>query len=90
MLLPLVAYLRRFCPTPFYDVPASIVAVLVSVLPWWGYPVAIYFIATFEKQILDNTRLQEELKALEMKIEGGLEVPSTKFFEEATWDSRWE
>lgn len=59
----------------------SLGTMIVSVVPWLGYPFAVFSLFMFEKKILDITRVEKELQALEKNIEGGLEVPKTEFFD---------
>lgn len=82
-----MAYLSQvwptFCSRLESVLPSSVKTLMVHVLPWSEYPVAIYSIFTFEKQSIDTTRLRKELQIMEKKVESGLEVESTRFFEAA-------
>ena len=56
------------------------------IFQWSGYPIALYSIAAFERRINETASLREDLQAIEMEIESGLEVQSATCFETKSWE----
>ncbi|KAH7006738.1 hypothetical protein EDB82DRAFT_494128 [Fusarium venenatum] len=59
--------------------------ILFYIIPWFGYPIALYRIATFQKAIDETTRLRRSLEKMEKDVENGLVIKNTSCLEDDTW-----
>ncbi|KAK5995010.1 hypothetical protein PT974_03400 [Cladobotryum mycophilum] len=90
ILLPALALFLSGTHLTSNQYPApTVVAQLDTVLymlQWFGYPIALYRIGTFEKGIAKLGSLREGLKAIERQVDGFRKAQSTACFDGATWN----
>ncbi|KAK3933556.1 hypothetical protein QBC46DRAFT_348503 [Diplogelasinospora grovesii] len=70
---------------PVWSTPRTRLGSVLSVLQWYGYPVAAYNIANFEKGLGETKNLRKDLTIIEDRVEKGLRVQGTACFDNATW-----
>lgn len=58
---------------------------VLYLLPWAGYPVAIYMVATFEKQLSTTAYVLEHLEVMEREVTEGAEVRSVECLDDDIW-----
>ncbi|KAK2137959.1 hypothetical protein NOF04DRAFT_1309851 [Fusarium oxysporum II5] len=59
--------------------------ILFHILPWFGYPIALYRIATFQTAINETARLKESLEKMEKDVENGFIIRNISCLEANTW-----
>ncbi len=85
-MVPLL-WSRRFRPelNPHQPAGWSLSKTIAALIQWAGYPIAIYSISVFEKQITETASLRAELGAFEMAVQRGDVVKDVGCLSAGAW-----